>query len=116
MCVCVCVQVSLQELLEAAGVESLDVAADSVNARDRSFRERGLILRVTVTYNNWRKSWFGTGYVRVYVCRDVVMMLSVLDTCDCVCCVLCVCVQCVFKCLVCGLCSVCMSLCVCVCV
>ena len=53
-------KVSLQQLLTAAGVESLDEISDAVSARGRSFRERGCVLRVTIFYENWYCTWFGT--------------------------------------------------------
>ena len=56
-------QVSLQELLVAAGVGSLDVASDTVNSKGRSFRERGVILRVTISYQNWFNTWIGARQV-----------------------------------------------------
>ena len=53
-------QVTVGELLRAAGVSSLEEESDTVNAKGRSFRERGLILRVTIFYQNWFSCWFGT--------------------------------------------------------
>ena len=42
-------------------MKSLEEESDTVNAKGRSFRERGLILRVTIFYQNWFSCWFGTG-------------------------------------------------------
>lgn len=53
-------KISLQELLEAGGVVSLDQPSDSVNSKGKTIRERGMILQVTIYYQNWFKTWFGT--------------------------------------------------------
>lgn len=52
-------RLTLEELLAAAGVGSLDQLSDVVDARGRSFRQRGCILRVTIYYQNWRSTWLG---------------------------------------------------------
>ena len=54
------VQLTLKELLLAAGVDSLEETSDIVDARGRSFRQRGCILRVNIFYQNWQDSWIGT--------------------------------------------------------
>ena len=50
-------RITLGELLEAAGVQTLDQPADGLDARGRSYRERGCILRVTIFYQNWMSRW-----------------------------------------------------------
>ena len=50
----------VQWLLEAAGMKGLDDVSDSVNAKGRSYRERGCVLRVSIFYQNWYNTWFGT--------------------------------------------------------
>ena len=59
---CACLQLTLQELLQAAGVGSLEKMSDIVDARGRSFRQRGCILRVNIFYHNWQDTWIGTRY------------------------------------------------------
>ena len=46
--------------MEAAGLETLDLPSDAVKAKGRSFREQGLILKVTIFYQNWFTTRFGT--------------------------------------------------------
>ena len=53
-------QINLQELLQAAGIESLDETSDVIDGRGRSFRQRGCILRVVIFYQNWFSTWLGT--------------------------------------------------------
>lgn len=53
-------RLTLQELLLAAGVTSLDDPSDILDARGRSFRQRGCILRVTIFYQNWMSTWMGS--------------------------------------------------------
>jgi hypothetical protein len=53
-------RVTIQGLLLAAGVQSLDEPSDILDARGRSFRQRGCILRVTIFYQNWMSMWIGT--------------------------------------------------------
>lgn len=50
----------VQWLLEAAGMKGLDEVSDSVNAKGRSYRERGCVLRVSIFYQNWYNTWYGT--------------------------------------------------------
>ena len=52
-------RITLRELLLAAGVSSLDQPSDVLDARGRSFRQRGCILRVTIFYQNWMSVWMG---------------------------------------------------------
>lgn len=52
----------VQWLLEAAGVKSLDETSDSVNAKGQPYRKRGCVLRVSIFYQNWYDTWFGTRY------------------------------------------------------
>ena len=53
-------KISLQEILEAGGVASLDLPSDSINSKGKTFRERGMVLQVTIYYQNWFDTWFGT--------------------------------------------------------
>ena len=56
-------RLTLRELMRAAGLESLDEISDVLDARGRSFRERGCVLRVTVFYQNWMDTWVGARWV-----------------------------------------------------
>ena len=47
----------------AAGVDSLENITDSISGNGESFRRRGCVLRVSIRYDNWRRTWFGTTYV-----------------------------------------------------
>ncbi len=53
-------RLTLDDLLKASGLESLDETSDVLDARGRTFRQRGCILRVTVFYQNWMDAWVGT--------------------------------------------------------
>lgn len=73
-------QVTLEELLRAAGVYSLEEETDIVNAKGRSFRERGCILRVIIHYQNWYSTWMGTRCVHVTVtCTSWLYLLVLLE-------------------------------------
>jgi ATP P2X receptor len=51
----------VKTLLAAAGV-SLDMRSDRVNLKEvkKTFRDRGLIMLVTIEYQNYQNTWFGT--------------------------------------------------------
>ena len=53
-------KITLQELLEAGGVAGLDTPSDSVNAKGQTVRQRGIVLIVSIYYQNWFNTWFGT--------------------------------------------------------
>lgn len=53
-------KITLQELLLAGGVAGLDVKSDAINAKGQNIRQRGAILRVSIYYQNWFNTWFGT--------------------------------------------------------
>ena len=53
-------KITLQEILQAGGVSSLDEKSDAVNAKGQTIRQRGAILRVSIHYQNWYNTWFGT--------------------------------------------------------
>ena len=61
-------KVTVQELLEASGTSGLDMPSDAINSRGRSLREKGCVLRVSIFYQNWYSTWFGTrlGTVMIY--------------------------------------------------
>eukprot|EP00794_Sanderia_malayensis_P018094 gene18094-19901_t len=52
--------IRLIELLRAAGVKSLDSQSDACNARNRTYRENGVVLHVTIKYENADGTFFGT--------------------------------------------------------
>ena len=56
-------KIRLTELLSAAGIESLNQKSDALNARSRTYRENGIVLRVIIEYANSEKKLFGTKYV-----------------------------------------------------
>ena len=49
-------------------MRDLDEQSDSVSGKGATFRERGCVLRVVVSYDNTRKTWMGTRYVWCVVC------------------------------------------------
>lgn len=53
-------KIRLIELLQAAEINSLDDHSDALNARARSYRENGVLLRVTIEYTNSENTLFGT--------------------------------------------------------
>ena len=55
-------KLTLQEILHAAGVESLDEPSDALNAKGKPFRRHGIVLRVAINYQNSDSSFLGTGY------------------------------------------------------
>lgn len=54
-------KLTLQEILHAAGVESLDEPSDALNAKGKPFRRHGIVLRVAINYQNSDSSFLGTG-------------------------------------------------------
>ncbi|XP_031571525.1 P2X receptor E-like [Actinia tenebrosa] len=54
-------KLTVQELLHAAGVTSLDDISDAVNAKGKSYRRHGIVLHVVIGYYNAEKTWLGTG-------------------------------------------------------
>ena len=52
----------MQEILHAAGVESLDEPSDALNAKGKPFRRHGIVLHVAISYQNSDSSFLGTGY------------------------------------------------------
>ncbi|KAK3734157.1 hypothetical protein QZH41_017128 [Actinostola sp. cb2023] len=54
-------KLTVHELLNAAGVRSLDEASDAINAKGKSYRRHGLVLQVVVRYHNAENTWLGTG-------------------------------------------------------
>lgn len=56
-------KITLQEILQAGGVSSLDEKSDAVNAKGQTIRQRGAILRVSIHYQNWYNTWFGTSEI-----------------------------------------------------
>ena len=54
-------KISIKELLQAANVSSLDLPSDALNAKGKTFRRHGVVLHVTVSYQNAENTWFGTG-------------------------------------------------------
>ena len=43
-------------------MHDLDEQSDSISGKGASYRERGCVLRVVVSYENSRKTWIGTRY------------------------------------------------------
>lgn len=54
-------KLTVQELLDAAGVISLDDMSDAINAKGKSYRRHGIVLHVVIGYHNAEKTWLGTG-------------------------------------------------------
>ena len=48
-------------------MRDLDEQSDSISAKGATFRERGCVLRVVVSYDNSRKTWIGTRYAYTIV-------------------------------------------------
>jgi len=57
-------KIRLKELLEVAGIKSLNQNSDALNARSRTYRENGIVLRVTIDYSNSEDTLFWTGSPR----------------------------------------------------
>ena len=57
-------RLTIQEILNAAGVASLDELSDALNAKGKPFRRHGIVLHVAIHYQNADSTFFGTGYVR----------------------------------------------------
>ena len=53
-------KITLQELLEAGGMSGLDEPSDALNAKGQSIRQRGVVIIVSIYYQNWFNTWFGT--------------------------------------------------------
>ncbi|KAK2569056.1 P2X receptor E [Acropora cervicornis] len=51
----------IQEILNAAGVASLDEVSDALNAKGKPFRRHGIVLHVTIHYQNTDSTILGTG-------------------------------------------------------
>jgi len=51
---------TIQELLNAAGIESLEKPSDAINAKGRSYRRHGIVLQVFIRYHNAETTWIGT--------------------------------------------------------
>ena len=54
-------KLTIQEILKAAGVTSLDEASDALNAKGKPFRRHGIVLRMAITYQNSESTFLGTG-------------------------------------------------------
>ena len=59
----VLLQVTVKELMGAAGLFDLEATSDAIGEGNESYRERGCVIRVSIAYDNWRKTLFGTQYV-----------------------------------------------------
>ena len=53
---------TIQEILHAAGVASLDEPSDALNAKGKSFRRHGIVLHMAINYQNSESTFLGTGY------------------------------------------------------
>ena len=56
-------KLKVNELLKAAGIDTLDQKSDSLSGDSESYRMRGLILKVSIYYTNHEHKWFGTGQI-----------------------------------------------------
>ena len=56
-------RLTIQEILNAAGVASLDEVSDALNAKGKPFRRHGIVLHVTIHYQNTDSTVLGTGCV-----------------------------------------------------
>ena len=52
---------TIQEILQAAGVTSLDEPSDALNAKGKPFRRHGIVLHMAISYQNAESTWLGTG-------------------------------------------------------
>jgi len=52
---------TIQEILHAAGVSSLDENSDAFNAKGKPFRRHGIVLHVAIRYQNADSTLLGTG-------------------------------------------------------
>jgi hypothetical protein len=53
-------KVTVKELMGAAGLFDLEATSDAISAGNESYRERGCVIRVSIAYDNWRKTLIGT--------------------------------------------------------
>jgi hypothetical protein len=53
-------RLSLKEILAAGNIDTLDQPSTAISAKGKSIRERGLIVKITIHYQNWFFTWFGT--------------------------------------------------------
>ena len=54
-------KLTIQEILRAAGVTSLDEPSDALNAKGKPFRRHGIVLHMAITYQNSESTFLGTG-------------------------------------------------------
>jgi len=54
-------RLTIQEILKAAGVTSLDEPSDALNAKGKPFRRHGIVLHVAINYQNSESTLLGTG-------------------------------------------------------
>jgi len=54
-------KLTIQEILKAAGVTSLDEPSDALNAKGKPFRRHGIVLHMAITYQNSESTFLGTG-------------------------------------------------------
>ena len=62
-------RLTIQEILKAAGVTSLDEPSDALNAKGKPFRRHGIVLHVAINYQNSESTLLGTGWVAIRVFR-----------------------------------------------
>ncbi|XP_032240708.1 P2X receptor E isoform X2 [Nematostella vectensis] len=56
-------KLTVQELLNAAGIDSLEQPSDALNAKGKSFRRHGMVLHVGICYHNTETTLIGTGNI-----------------------------------------------------
>lgn len=54
-------KLTIQEILQAAGVASLDEPSDALNAKGKPFRRHGIVLHMAINYQNSESTLLGTG-------------------------------------------------------
>ncbi|PFX25533.1 P2X receptor E [Stylophora pistillata] len=54
-------KLTIEEILQAAGVTSLDEPSDALNAKGKPFRRHGIVLHMAINYQNAKSTWLGTG-------------------------------------------------------
>lgn len=54
-------KLTVQEILQAAGVASLDETSDALNSKGKPFRRHGIVLHMAINYQNAESTWLGTG-------------------------------------------------------
>ncbi|KAJ7373491.1 hypothetical protein OS493_011087 [Desmophyllum pertusum] len=52
---------TIEEILQAAGVTSLDEPSDAFNAKGKPFRRHGIVLHMAINYQNAESTLLGTG-------------------------------------------------------